>query len=112
MRDRSWRRYTQDNKVKKRLIRCISSGYYRYRFYTADGRRIINPIWCDYIGLYESFFFRLHTTSKSDSKHKVKYSPNSNTSYYRDNNRSLDSLGTRELDKRDFFKIRKENGLR
>ena len=111
MRDRSWRRYTQDKKVRRRLIRYIGSGY-RYHFYTADGMRMMNPIWCDCIGLHESFFFRLHTTSKSDSKYKVKYSPNSNTGYYRDNNRNLDSLGTRESDKRDFLKILKENGLR
>ena len=92
MRDRSWRRYTQDKKVKKRLIRHISSSP-RFIFFISNNIRKTNPMWFDYIGLKESFFFRSHTTS-------------------RDNNRKLDSLGTRELDKIDFLKILKENGLR
>ena len=111
MRDRSWRRYTQDKKVKKRLIRLVVKCG-RYRFYAHDGSRVQNPIWSDYIGFQENFFFRSHTTSKQDSKYKVKYSPNSNTGYYRDNNKNLDSLGTRELDKREFLKILRENGIR
>lgn len=111
MRDRSWRRYTQDKKVRKRLIKYIDTSY-RYIFYIAGVKRITNPIWCDCIGLQESFFFRSHTTSKSDSRYKVKYSPNSNSSYYRNNKRNLNSLGTRELDKKEFLKILKENGLR
>jgi hypothetical protein len=108
MRDRSWRRYTQDLKIKKRLLK----NRYYYYFRTVNGERIIRPIWCERIGTSEYFFFKLHTTSKFDSKYKTKYSPNKKYSYFRDIRKNLDSLGTRESDKRDFLKILKRYGLR
>lgn len=61
-----------------------------------------------YIGTEIHFRAKTHTTTKWDTKHKVKYSPNKDQGYYRDEG----SGQTREKQKRLFLEILKENGLK
>jgi len=103
MRTRDWRRF-QEEKTYRRRIKKFFRGKWWY-FHTANGDRIIHPIWIDFIGLKDFFFYKSGTTRKHDSKYKVKYSPNKNTSYYRDSRRKGKSYGIREKDKVLFRKI-------
>ena len=61
-----------------------------------------------YIGTEIHFRAKTHTTTKWDTKHKVKYSPNKDQGYYRDEGNGQ----TREKQKKLFLKILKENGLK
>lgn len=61
-----------------------------------------------YIGTEIHFRAKTHTTTKWDTKHKVKYSPNKDQGYYRDEGNGQ----TREKQKILFLKILKENGLK
>ena len=61
-----------------------------------------------YIGTEIHFRAKTHTTTKWDTKHKVKYSPNKDQGYYRDEGNGQ----TREKQKRLFLEILKENGLK
>lgn len=109
MRTRDWRRYKQELIVKRRLKKFNSSWW---GYTTPNGDRVKSPIWSDNIGSSESHFYKSNVTRRSDSRYEVKYSPNRKYSYYRDMKKNRDSFGTRELDKRQFLKILKENGLR
>ena len=109
MRDRSWRRFIQDKKVKRRL-KCKSSNH-SWRFLSPNGMVIYYPIWTDFIGTSYEHLFRTQSHSYSRYNHNRKYSSNSSL-YYRDMKPNRDSLGTRESDRREFLKILKENGLK
>ena len=61
-----------------------------------------------YIGTEIHFRAKTHTTTKWDTKHKVKYSPNKDQGYYRDEGNGQ----TREKQKKLFLEILKENGLK
>ena len=61
-----------------------------------------------YIGTEIHFRAKTHTTTKWDTKHKVKYSPNKDQGYFRDEGNGQ----TREKQKKLFLKILKENGLK
>lgn len=105
MRSRDWRRF-QKEKVYRRRIKYFS----RFWFYcrTANGDRVENPIWLDFIGTPDFFFYKSGTTKTYRSKNKVKYSPNKSKSYYRDPSRKRLSFGNRERDKVITYKIIKE----
>ena len=109
MRDRCWRRYTQELKVKKRLkLKALN---HSWRFYAPNGHILYFPNWTDFIGSNYSPTFRNQNQSYSRYNHNRKYSSNSSL-YYRDVKPNRDSLGTREADRRQFLKILKENGLK
>jgi hypothetical protein len=110
MRTRAWRRYKQEVIVKKRLKKFNSDTWWGYT--TPNGDKIKSHIWSDDIGSAESHFYKSNVTRKSDSRYEIKYSPNRRYSYYRDMKKNKDSFGTRELDKKDFLKILRENGLK
>ena len=109
MRTREWRRHKQETIVRKRLKKFHSFRW--YLFETANGDRIRNHIWCDEIGTPDSFFYKSHTTNNY-YRYNTKYSPNNSVGYYRDARPKGESMGTRELDKRQLLKILKENGIR
>jgi hypothetical protein len=108
MRNRSWRRWTTENIVKRRLK--IKSQNYGWRFYSSNGDKLRNPSWVDMIGT--NYHFDAKTDLLSYTKWtKRKYSPNRNLTW-RDLIPRRESFGTREKDKREFIKILQENGLR
>jgi hypothetical protein len=111
MRTRAWRRYKLEIIVKRRLKKYISEGSW-WSYITPNSDKIKNPIWSDEIGSQDSHFYKTGVTRRCDNRYEVKYSPNRKYSYYRDMKKNRDSFGTRELDKRQFLKILKENGLR
>jgi hypothetical protein len=97
MRTRDWRRF-QEEKIYRRRIKQFCRNWYYFR--TANGDKINDPLWVDFIGLQEFFFYKHGTTKRHDSKYKVKYSPNKTISYYRDHlKRDSLSFGIREKDK-------------
>ena len=105
MRDWAWRRYKQDLKVIKRLSRIV----YRHHFLSDENNMYYyNPTLRNFIGSDTHLMFKTYTTSKHDTKYKTKYSPNSQTSYYRDNC----NKGKRETEKIIFLKILKEYGIK
>lgn len=108
MRTRSWRRFTQELKVKKRLK--LKAQNHSWRFYAPNGHIIQSPSWTDFIGTNYSHTFRLKNQSYS-RYNNTRYSSNSSNNY-RDVKPNRDSLGTREGDRREFLKILKENGLK
>jgi len=107
MRGRAWRIHQIEKKLIKRLSRVKKHYWYGY----IDANKVIlsNPSIKNYFGADYHRTFRTHTTKRWNTKMKVKYSPNSNKSYYRDNN---DKLSTREVEKVKFLNILRENGLR
>lgn len=111
MRTRDWRRYKLEVIVKRRLKKFNSECSW-WNYITSNDDKIKNPIWSDEIGSKDSFFYKTGVTRRCDSRYEVKYSPNRKYSYYRDMKKNRDSFGTRELDKRQFLKILKENVLR
>jgi hypothetical protein len=106
MRDRAWRRYVEEHIVIRRL-RAQCNFFWRWRGFE-DVNKISHqhPKIKDYIGTENNFRYKTHTTTKWDTYHKVKYSPNKGKGYWRDGSK------TREKDKKLFFKILKENGLK
>ena len=102
MRNRAWRRYKEDQKVIKRLDNIRFRGWWRY----TDVNNITRvPILRDFIGSSYNFMYKTYTSKRSDSKYKSKYSPNNNSSYYREGD-------NREKQKTFFIKILKEYGLK
>ena len=63
----------------------------------------------DYLSTKDHFNAKTISTDKWATKHKVKYSPNSSKTYWRDEGRYKQ---TREYNKKYFLKILKENGLK
>jgi len=108
MRTRDWRRF-QEEKIYIQRIKRFSRGWYRFR--NANGDRVINPTWVDFIGLKGYFHLKNLTTTRYDSKYKTKYSPNKTISYYRDIKVNNQSYGLREKDKALVRKII-QDGLR
>jgi hypothetical protein len=95
MRTRDWRRFQEEKIYRRRIKRFGRAWYY---FHTANGDKLKNPIWVDFIGLPDYNFYKTGTTKKYDTKSKVKYSPNKSNSYYRDRKKGQNSYGNREKD--------------
>ena len=104
MRDRAWRRYMEERIVIKRLTHI--RGYW-YRFTDANGLYTTTPTLADFIGTENAFKYKTHITTRWDSNHKEKYSPNRTTGW-----RSKGQLRTREENKLLLFNILKEYGIK
>ena len=97
MRTRDWRKF-QEERVLRNRIKKFCRRWYHFR--TANGERILHPNWTDFVGLKEFFLYKNHSTTRIDSRYKVKYSPNRSFSYYRDRKPKKGfSFGIREKDK-------------
>ena len=109
MRDRAWRRYIEDHTVVKRLKKLnYHNSWYFHAFKDANGISHRMPIPFDYVGTYDIFTYKTHTTKWNRSRYKSKYSPNKNKHRYRDRG----SLKTREEQDRVFLRILKEYGIK
>ena len=73
MRTRDWRRFQEEKIFRRRIKQFCRRWYY---FHTANGDKIKNPMWVDFIGLPDYNFYKTGTTKNYDTKRKVKYSPN------------------------------------
>lgn len=105
MRTRDWRKYQEERVYIKRL-KTLVNGYCYFR--NANGDRIFDPIWVDYIGFKGCHFYKSGTTTKRDSKYKNKYSSNKKSSYYREKRKDYLSYKLREKDKELVRKIIKD----
>jgi hypothetical protein len=105
MRTRDWRRY-QEERVYINRLKTLVNGHWYFR--NANGDRIFEPIWVDYIGVKCYFFYKSLTTTKRDSKYKNKYSSNKEPSYYREVKKGHLTFKLREKDKELVKKIIKD----
>jgi hypothetical protein len=110
MRTRQWRRFKLEIIVKKRLKKFSTQNWYIFK--TANLDKIQHHDWVDTIGTKDFHFFKSHTTFRYHSCKSTSYSPNKNRSFYRFKKLNRESFGYRECDKREFFKILKEHGLK
>ena len=108
IRDRAWRRYMEERIVIRRMTRAVCTNKWWCGFKDVNGINHQRPTIAIYIGTEIHFRAKTHTTTKWDTRHKVKYSPNKDQGYYRDEGNGQ----TRENQKRIFLKILKENGLK
>lgn len=108
IRDRAWRRYMEERIVIRRMARAVCTNRWWRGFRDVNDINHQRPTIAIYIGTEIHFRAKTHTTTKWDTKHKVKYSPNKDKGYYRDEGNGQ----TREKQKRLFLKILKENGLK
>lgn len=105
-RDRVYRRYFEEKKVKTRLKQYVIRCRYYWMFTDANDFYIDNPTWFDLIGTERNWFYKSNTTDKSDTRRKLKWGKkNRKRSYY-------ESYWTREADKRRFLKLLNELGFR
>lgn len=96
MRSRDWRRFQQENIYRKRVKSFCRNWWY---FRTANGDRVLDPLWYEFIGLRDFYLYKNNSTTRYDSRYKVKYSPNKSKGHYRDPKPKALSYGTREKDK-------------
>ena len=90
------------------MTRSVYTNRWWRGFEDVNGITYQRPTLSIYVGTEIHFRAKTHTTTKWDTKHKVKYSPNKDQGYYRDEGNGQ----TREKQKRLFLKILKENGLK
>lgn len=109
-RDRAWRRYMEERIVIRRLTTRVlnKNGWWWRGFEDANHISHQNPNIIDYIGTSYNFMSKTHTTKKSDSRYKTKYSPNKCKHPYR----YKGGRRTREESKLEFLKILKDNGIK
>lgn len=105
MRGRAWRRHKEELIVKKRLGKIVYQHY--WRMFNLNQSMVGSPTLIDFIGKKEHFLAKTLSTESYDTKNKVKFSPNKNKNYWRDFKNQ-----TREHQKKIFFDILKENGLK
>ena len=94
--------------VIRRMSRAVCTNRWWRGFRDVNDINHQRPTIAIYIWTEIHFRAKTHTTTKWDTKHKVKYSPNKDQGYYRDEGNGQ----TREKQKRLFLKILKENGLK
>jgi hypothetical protein len=94
--------------VIRRMSRAVCTNRWWRGFRDVNDINHQRPTIAIYIGTEIHFRAKTHTTTKWDTKHKVKYSPNKDQGYSRDEGNGQ----TRENQKRIFLKILKENGLK
>jgi hypothetical protein len=103
MRDRVYRRYVEDKKVLKRLNNIVND---YWRSYFRDVNRIkVQCVKLEHIIGSESHYMFKTITSKSPDR-PYKYSHK--RTFYTDNNRK----SYRSKDKKKFFKLLKEYGIK
>lgn len=107
MRNRAWRRYTEDKIVIKRLKMAVSTNNW-FSYIDVNGHRISKAKLKDYIGSDLNHMFKTYKTDKWETKHKPKYSPNKDKQYWR----YKGDKKTRESDRVSFLKLLKEHGLK
>ena len=90
------------------MTRSVYTNRWWRGFEDVNGITYQRPTLSIYVGTEIHFRAKTHTTTKWDTKHKVKYSPNKDQGYYRDEGNGQ----TRENQKRIFLEILKENGLK
>ena len=96
IRNREWRRWRSDLVFKRRLKRFSRS----YTTLTLDdGRYIMNPIWCDFISVKYFHIYKSISTTKYDTRNKIKYT---------DSRYSWKEINTRLSDKRTFLNLKSE----
>lgn len=105
MRDLNWRRFHLERVLKKRTINFSKHWHY---FYNENGDRIINPMWIDFIGSKDFYFYRNNSTDPNDSNYKIKYSPNKGRGYRDVKPNKRNSFNLREKDNQLVRKIIKE----
>jgi hypothetical protein len=110
IRDRAWRRYMEERIVIRRMTRAVCTNNWWHLFKDINDINHKKPTIAIYVGTEINFRAKTHTTTKWDTNHKVKYSPNKGKTYWRDD--SSKNRQTRESDKRTFLRILKENGLK
>ena len=108
IRDRAWRRYMEERIVIRRMARAVCNNRWWRGFRDVNDINHQRPTISIYIGTEIHFRAKTHTTTKWDTKHKVKYSPNKDQGYFRDEGNGQ----TREKQKKLFLEILKENGLK
>jgi len=100
MRTRDWRIFHEERLFIKRIKRFSRRWYH---FETANGNRMQNPHWLDFIGRSDYNFYKNGVTREYESRYKHKYSPNKSSGRYRDprpkSRNSGGSTGKRESDK-------------
>jgi len=106
VRNRAWRRHMEDKKVTNRLKR-LCDGSVWWRFEDACNIKISLPKWFDFIGTQRSYFFKNSSTSRWDTRHKVKWGKKGKMSY----DWSSDPR-TRPKDKKRYKKELNELGLK
>ncbi len=107
MRGRAWRRYAQERIVLKRLSRHQRPSY--WRFIDANGVLRRHCLIIAYMISTElEHRAKTHTTTRWDTRHKTKYSPNKCQSRWRDKGKGE----TREEAKLYLMKILREHGLK
>lgn len=100
-RNRAWRRYKQETKVKARLKRLMNQNW--WRLVDANGIAISVPLWTDFIGTRTEFEIKRQTTSRYDTRYKTKWGKKGKRNY----DYSSDPF-TRVKDKIRFLKLLKE----
>lgn len=109
MRDRAWRRYIEGLVVIRRINRLnYHSGWAYSHFYDVNHIKISYPRLSDFIGSYDNFTYKTHTTKSHVSKHKVKFSPNKSKPIWRNKGRQI----TREEQDKLFLNIIREYGIK
>ena len=108
MRDRAWRRYVEERIVIRRIRTTIRIRSY-WRYLDVNEYRHNPVLLKDYIGTKDAHRFKTHVTIKQDTKYKVKYSPNKNQNYGREEGKNSQ---TREGSRREFNRILKEYGIK
>jgi len=109
MRDKRWRIWRGSLILKKRIKRhfCFRSSY--FPFYNDASVKTWGTNWTDFISSSEVIKFRSITTDKWDTRWKTKFSPNKSNNYWRDIRGK--NKTTREKEKINFTKIKKEYGI-
>lgn len=79
-RDRAWRRHVQDKKVIKRIKNYSRIRW--WRFTDACGIMIVDPKWMDYIGTSYANFYKNSSTTKWDTRYKMKWGKKGNIKYH------------------------------
>lgn len=106
-RGRAWRRHMKEKHTIRRL-KIIKNCHTYWPFYDVNNFKIKNVKISDYLGLQSYFKAKSYSTDKWETRHKVKYSPNKSKDYWR----YKGNKNTREYDKKQFFKILKEYGIK
>lgn len=92
---------------EKKVVRRLSQRHgHWWRFVDANGFHTTSPSLADFIGTENCFRYKTHTTTKWDTRHKEKYSPNKCRCW------RWKGPDTREEDRKLFLNILREHGIK
>jgi hypothetical protein len=106
MRGKAWRRHMEEIIVFRRMRWKRRYSYWRFIDANNILRRAIR--FEHFIGTEGEFRAKTHTTTRWDTRNKMKYSPNKCVSSWRYKGEGR----TREEQKADFLKLLRENGIK